>query len=331
MIMAGFSSIIGHEQIKEHLQNAISTDKINHAYIFNGPDQSGKMMLAKSFAMALQCQQKGTEGCMACHSCRQALSGNHPDIIYLQHEKPNTISVDDIRKQINSDIEVKPYSSPYKIYIIDEAEKMNQQAQNALLKTIEEPPAYAVILLLTANADSFLPTVLSRCITLNLKAVADDKIRSFLMKEYQIPDYKADICTAFAQGNVGKAIQLAGSEDFNEIKNSALQLLKRIKEIELYEMMEAIKQISNYKMEINDYFDIMTIWYRDVLLYKATSDANHLIFRDEVYNIKKQASKSSYEGIENILKALAKAKQRLNANVNFELVMELLLLTIKEN
>jgi DNA polymerase-3 subunit delta' len=331
MIMAGFSSIIGHEQIKEHLQNAISMDKVSHAYIFNGPAQSGKMMLAKSFAMALQCQQKGTEGCMACHSCRQALSDNHPDIIYLQHEKPNTISVDDIRRQINSDIAVKPYASTYKIYIIDEAEKMNQQAQNALLKTIEEPPAYAVILLLTANSDVFLPTILSRCITLNVKAVADEKIRLFLMKEYQIPDYKADICTAFAQGNVGKAIQLAGSEDFNEIKNSALQLLKRIKEIELYEMMEAIKQISNYKLEINDYFDIMTIWYRDVLLYKATSDANHLIFRDEVYNIKKQASKSSYEGIENIIKALDKAKQRLNANVNFELVMELLLLTMKEN
>ncbi|MCI9136924.1 MAG: DNA polymerase III subunit [Lachnospiraceae bacterium] len=329
--MAGFSSIIGHEQIIEHLQNAISANKISHAYIFNGPDQSGKMSLAKSFAMALQCQQNTVEGCMECHSCKQALSGNQPDIIYLQHEKPGTISVDDIRKQINGDIMVKPYASPYKIYIIDEAEKMNQQAQNALLKTIEEPPAYAVILLLSSNADAFLPTILSRCITLNLKAVADDEIRSFLMKKYQIPDYKADICTAFAQGNVGKAIQLAGSEDFNEIKNSALQLLKRIKEIELYEMMEAVKQISSYKLEINDYFDIMTIWYRDVLYYKATSDVNRLIFKDEVYNIKTQASKSSYEGIETIIKALDKAKRRLNANVNFELTMELLLLTIKEN
>lgn len=151
------------------------------------------------------------------------------------------------------------------------------------------------------------------------------------MEKYQIPDYKADICTAFAQGNVGKAIQLAESEDFNEIKNSALQLLKRIKEIELYELMEAVKQIGEYKLEINDYFDIMMIWYRDVIFYKATSDVNRLIFKDEVYNIKKQASKSSYEGIETIIKALEKAKRRLNANVNFELTMELLLLTIKEN
>ena len=150
-------------------------------------------------------------------------------------------------------------------------------------------------------------------------------------KNYQIPDYKADVCTAFAQGNVGKAIQLASSEDFNEIKNSALQVLKRVRDMELFELMDSVREISNYKLEINDYFDIMMIWYRDVLLYKATSDVNSLIFKDEVYDIKRQASKSSYEGIEVIIKALDKAKRRLNANVNFELVMELLLTTIKEN
>ncbi len=329
--MAGFSSIIGHEQIKEHLQNAISMDKVSHAYIFNGPDRSGKMMLAKSFAMALQCEKKGSDGCMECHSCKQALSGNQPDIIYLRHEKPNTISVDDVRQQINNDIMVKPYASPYKIYIIDEAEKMNKQAQNALLKTIEEPPSYAVILLLTTNSDAFLPTILSRCVVLNLKVVADDVIRLFLTSACQVPDYKAKICTAFAQGNVGKAIQLAESEDFNEIKSLALSVLKRVRGMELPELAESVRQIGNYKLEINDLFDIMTIWYRDVLYYKATSDANSLIFKDEVHDIKSQASKSSYEGIENIIKALGKAKLRLSANVNFDLVMELLLHTIKEN
>lgn len=329
--MAGFSNIIGHEQIKEHLQNAITMNKVSHAYIFNGPDRSGKMALAKSFAMALQCERHTDEGCMECHSCKQALSGNHPDIIYLQHSKPNTISVDDIRTQINNDIAIKPYASPYKIYIIGEAEKMNQQAQNALLKTLEEPPAYAVILLLTNNADLFLPTILSRCITLNLKAVPDSAIRNLLMEKYQIPDYQADLCTAFAQGTVGKAIQLASSEDFNEIRSSSLNLLKRIKEMDLPEMIDSVKQINTYKLEINDYFDIMFIWYRDVLLYKATKDINSLIFKDEISDIKKQASKSSYEGIETIIKSLDKAKRRLNANVNFDLVMELLLQTIKEN
>ena len=329
--MAGFQDILGHEQIIEHLQNAIKTDKVPHAYILDGPDMSGKKMIADAFSMTLECEKKGTEPCMECHSCKQALGKNQPDIIYLQHEKPNTISVDDIRSQINNDIGVKPYSSPYKVYIVDEAEKMNVQAQNALLKTIEEPPAYAVILLLTNNAEIFLPTILSRCVRLSLKAVPDEKIKAYLMENYEVPDYKADVCVAFAQGNVGKAIELAESEDFNEIKNSALQLIKRLDDIELYEMTEAVKQISNYKLQINDYFDLIMIWYRDVLLYKATADVNKLIFKEEVYEIKKEASRSSYGGIENILEALEKAKIRLNANVNFDLVIELLLLTIKEN
>ena len=329
--MAGFRDIIGHEQIKEHLQNAITMDKISHAYIINGPDKSGKKMLAEAFAMALQCETGGTDGCMECHSCKQAMNHNQPDILYVSHEKPNTISVDDIRSQVNNDIGIKPYSSKYKIYIVDEAEKMNVQAQNALLKTIEEPPAYAVILLLTTNADTFLPTILSRCVTLNIKVVPDEKIKKFLMKEYQIPDYQADVCVAFAQGNVGKAIQLAVSSDFNELKAAVLQLMKRLDDIEIYEMGAAIKQINEYKLTINDYFDLMMIWYRDILLFKATGDVNGLIFKDEVYDIKRQAEKSSYRGIENILEALHKAQIRLNANVNFDLVIELLLLTIKEN
>ena len=329
--MAGFHDILGHEQIIAHLQNAIEEDKVSHAYIFNGPEASGKMMLAEAFAMALQCEGEGKRPCLECRSCRQAADHNQPDIIYVSHEKPNTIGVDDIRTQINNDIDIKPYSSRYKVYIVDEAQKMNQQAQNALLKTIEEPPAYAIILLLTTNADSFLQTILSRCITLNLKAVKEDKIKEYLMKHYHIPDYQADICAAFSQGNVGKAIQLASSEEFGELKASVLQLMKRLEDIDLYEMTGAVKQIAEYKLSVNDYFDLMMIWFRDVLYLKATNDVDGLIFKDEVYDIKKQAAKRSYQGIETILEALEKAKIRLNANVNFDLVIELLLLTIKEN
>ena len=329
--MAGFHDILGHEQIIAHLQNAIEEDKVSHAYIFNGPEASGKMMLAEAFAMALQCEGEGKRPCLECRSCRQAADHNQPDIIYVSHEKPNTIGVDDIRTQINNDIDIKPYSSRYKVYIVDEAQKMNQQAQNALLKTIEEPPAYAIILLLTTNADSFLQTIPSRCITLNLKAVKEDKIKEYLMKHYQIPDYQADICAAFSQGNVGKAIQLASSEEFGELKASVLQLMKRLEDIDLYEMTGAVKQIAEYKLSVNDYFDLMMIWFRDVLYLKATNDVDGLIFKDEVYDIKKQAAKRSYQGIETILEALEKAKIRLNANVNFDLVIELLLLTIKEN
>ena len=329
--MAKFKDIIGQEQIKEHLQNALTTKKVSHAYIINGEKSSGKEYIAKVFAMALQCERGELEPCQECHACKQALSDNQPDIIRVGHEKPNTISVDDIRAQINNDVAIKPYSSPYKIYIVNEAEKMTQQAQNAILKTLEEPPEYAVILLLTSNVNALLPTILSRCVVLNMKPVADEKVRKFLMEELKVPDYKADVCVAFARGNIGKAKALASSEDFENIKNEALSLLKYIEDMELHEIVAAIKKISEYKLEIGDYFDIMAIWYRDVLLFKATKDANHLVFREELGALRKCAQRSSYEGIETIINALDTAKRRLDANVNFELVMELLLLSIKEN
>lgn len=329
--MAGFQDIIGQEQIKEHLQNALSTGKISHAYIINGEKSSGKEFIAKIFAMALQCEQEGVEPCNECRSCKQALSKNQPDIIYVSHEKPNTISVDDIRAQVNNDVAIKPYSSKYKVYIINEAEKMTTQAQNAILKTLEEPPAYAVILLLVSNMNSLLPTILSRCVTLNMKPVRDELVRKFLMEELQVPDYKANVCVGFARGNVGKAKLLASSEEFENIKAEALSLLKYIKEMEMQEIVSAIKKINEYKLEIQDYFDIIAIWYRDVLLFKATMDANQLIFRDEIQTLRKIAARCSYEGIEKVIQALSTAKKRLEANVNFDLLMELLLLEIQEN
>lgn len=329
--MAGYRDIIGQEQLKEHLQNAVRSRKVSHAYILNGEKSSGKEFIARIFAMSLQCEKKEVEPCQVCHSCLQALSGNHPDIIYVTHEKPNTISVDDIRTQINSDIAIKPYSSEYKIYIINEAEKMNAQAQNALLKTLEEPPSYGVILLLTSNLDALLPTILSRCVVLNMKPVADEQVKKYLMEQLKVPDYKAEVCTAFARGNIGKAKALAASEDFEKVKTEVLSLLKYIQEMELHEMIAAVKKITEYKLDINDYLDIMMIWYRDVLLFKATKDMSHVIFREEVSSLQKVADRTSYEGIERVIHALEQAKNRLNANVNLELTMELLLLTMKED
>ncbi|MCI9143712.1 MAG: DNA polymerase III subunit delta' [Lachnospiraceae bacterium] len=329
--MAGFQDIIGQEQIKEHLCSALSTGKVSHAYIINGEKSSGKEFIARVFSMALQCESEGTEPCQECHSCRQALSGNHPDIIRVVHEKPNSISVDDIREQVNSSVAIKPYSSPRKVYLINEAEKMTVQAQNALLKTLEEPPEYVVILLLVSNVNALLPTILSRCVVLNMKPVSDSLVKQYLCTQLQVPDYKAEVCAAFARGNVGKAKALATSEDFENIKTEALSLLKYIQDMELNEIITAVKKITEYKMKINDYLDICAIWYRDALLFKATSDMNQLIFKEEIQALRRTAQRSSYEGIENIIHALDTAKKRLDSNVNFELVMELLMLTIQEN
>lgn len=329
--MSGFKDVVGHRDIIQYIQDAVGQNKVSHAYILNGQRGAGKKMLASLFAMTLQCESGKSEPCGECRSCMQANSGNHPDIITVRHEKPGSISVDDVRTQVNGDIMIKPYSSPYKIYVIPEADLLTVQAQNALLKTIEEPPEYGIIFLLTENADSLLPTIRSRCVMLKLRNIKDKLVKKYLMEQLQVPDYQADLCAAFAQGNIGRAVMLAKSEHFNEIKEEAVQLLKYIDEMELQEIVGAIKEINKYKLEVTDYFDIITIWYRDVLLYKATKDVGGLVFGDQLKFIKQKAAKSSYEGIETILESIEKAKLRLKANVNFDLVMELLLLTMKEN
>ncbi len=329
--MAKFTDIVGQEQLKEHLQNAIAMNKVSHAYIINGERNAGKEFIARVFAMALQCEKKEAEPCGECHSCKQALSNNQPDIIYISHEKPNTIGVEDIRAQINNDIVIKPYSSPRKIYIVNEGEKMTPQAQNALLKTIEEPPEYAVIVILTTNVEALLPTVLSRCVVLNMKPVSDALVKKYLMEQLGVPDYKANICVAFARGNIGKAKLLASSEEFEKVKDEAISLVKNINDMEIHEIVKAIKKISEYKFDVNDYLDILMAWYRDVLFFKATKDVNSLVFKEEIQQIMRVSDRSTYEGIETIVNALQSAKKRLEANVNFDLTMELLLLAIQEN
>lgn len=329
--MQEVEKVLGHEEIIRHLQNAAAMDAVSHSYIFAGEKGSGKKLLAKVFAMTLQCEQHGKEPCLQCSSCKKAMNRNHPDIIYVAHEKPNSIGIEDIREQLIGDVAIKPYTGPYKIYIVDEAEKMTVQAQNALLKTIEEPPSYAVILLLVNNGGSLLPTIASRCVTLNFKPVRDDVIRKYLMEELHVPDYQAEVSVAFAQGNVGKAKQIATAEDFSEMMQAAFRILKKGKDMEVYEMVDAIKALAEQKHTVYEYLDLFLVWFRDVLLFKATREMDGLVFRQEYNDIKNRADTSSYEGLEAIIKAIETAKARLQANVNFDLTMELLFLTIREN
>ena len=328
--MTTFRDVVGHESIIGHFKSSIEQGKVAHAYLIHGEKGTGKKMLAGLFAKTLQCEAGGKDPCGTCRSCIQCDSGNQPDIIWVTHEKPTVISVDDIREQVNNDIIIKPYSSRYKIYIIPEAELMNPQAQNALLKTIEEPPEYAIIMLLTNNLDKMLPTILSRCITLNLKPVGELDMMEYLSR-MGIPQAKAKFCVGFAFGNLGKAVRLATSEEYNEIKHDCVQILKDINRMEIYDLIDAVKKMSKYKLDIYDYLDIMMMWYRDILMLKVSGSPDKLLFKEEYATLKQQANYISYEGIENVLKALDKVKVRLEANVNFDIAMELLLLTIKEN
>ena len=357
MECVSWNDVVGLTQLTDNLQSAIKHNKISHAYLIQGEKLSGKRMIADIFARALQCECERTEvehqatlfdfasaltdkndtsvrmrPCNLCRSCRQAINGNHPDIIYVIHEKPNVISVDNIRQQVNGDIAIKPYSGTYKIYIIDEAEKMNVQAQNALLKTLEEPPQYAVILLLATRAEAMLPTILSRCVVLNTKPVPEDLIKRYLMQRIQIPDYRASICASFARGNVGRAIELASSDTFDRMKSSVLNILKNISDMEINQIASEIKKINEEKFDTNDYLDLCFIWFRDVLLYKSCGlygDTKHIIFKEEVSDIASASRRYGYDVIEKIIHSIDRARSRLAANVNFELTMELMFLDMK--
>ena len=265
--MANFKDIIGQESIKKHLQTAIKTGNLSHAYIINGEYGSGRQTIASALAKTIQCQSKtdDTDACGVCTSCKQAESHNHPDIKYITHDK-TSISVNDIREQLNNDISIKPYSSEYKIYIIPDANKMTEQAQNALLKTIEEPPVYAIIILLTENCDSLLPTIRSRCVTLTMNPIEKDKICPYLENKFQLEPEQAQIAANYCQGNIGKAIRFASSSDFIEMKNQVLKLLKNLDSMDIASIIDTIKEFSTHKNDINDYLDLMLLWYRDVLM-----------------------------------------------------------------
>ena len=331
--MAELNEILGNERIKEHFITAVHHKKISHAYIMEGDKGSGKKMLAEAFSKILQCEGRETTGlvesCGKCESCIQMEYHDHPDVIWVSHEKPNVISVGEIREQIVNTVEIMPYKGPYKIYIVDEAEKMNAAAQNAILKTIEEPPEYGIVILMTSNISALLPTIQSRCLTMEFRPLSTAVVESYVKEHCQVPDYQARASAAFAQGNLGKAMRYAKSEDFIERKDHIISLLRHVEQMDLSEMLAVIKDLGTRKDEVRDYIDLMVLWYRDVLLFKATKDINQLLFQDEASYISREASHRSYEKIEEILQAFEKAKVRLRANVNFDITMELMLLTLK--
>ena len=329
--MAGFADVIGQENVVSHLKSAIKLNKISHAYIVNGESGMGKKTIAKAFAMTLLCEKKGESPCMECHSCKQIMSKNHPDVKYVSHDKPATISVDDIRVQINNDIVIKPYSAEYKIYVVDEAQMMNIQAQNALLKTIEEPPSYGIVMLLVNNKDSFLQTILSRCVSLDLRPLSKNQIVSYLKAQEKLPEYQAEMAAVFSGGNLGRAIRLGTMSDFMELKTCVVRHLKSIGKSTVADVAACVKEIGDYKNNINEYLDLVMAWYRDVLIFKASKNIDELIFKEEILAIEKKAVHISYNGIQEIFMAIEKVKTRLRSNVNFDLTIELLLLTIKDN
>lgn len=310
------NEILGNERIKEYISSALQKKRNSHAYIIEGEKGSGKKLIAEYFAAALQCEKGGSVPCGTCSSCIRMKNRNHPDVIRVRHEKPRTISVDDIREQVVNTVDIRPYDSPYKIYIIDEAEKMNISAQNAILKTVEEPPEYGVIFFLTVNKGIFLDTILSRCVHLNTQPVDRAVIRLYLESHLGLSGAGADFAAGYAMGNVGKAVRIASSEEFSLMKEQLTDILKSVHEAPAYEIMEKAGALKAAKGSPDDMLEMMRIWFRDLMILKATENTDRLVFSEEWDILKRQADSIGYDGASRIFDQIGKAEDRIRANVN---------------
>lgn len=327
--MYEFDEIYGNENIIKSLKNSIKNSTISNAYIFDGAEKTGKETIAKCFAKLIQCQESSTSPCKKCASCLSFDNGNNPDIIYLKSDK-KTIGIEEIREKIIKNVDIKPFNFKYKIFIIKDAHKMTIQAQNAILKTMEEPPSYVVFLLLSKNYNLFLPTILSRCILFKIKPINLNLIEKYLQNSTEEFDKKnIDIYVAYSEGSIGKAMQIATSKEFFEIRKLTIEEITFLEEKDLIQMYDLINKFENYKENIQDILDIFLLTYRDCLIYKKFNSFEKVIQKD-IKNLILDLSKMSIKNLINKIEAILNTKLYLQQNANFNMAMECLFLKLKE-
>ena len=276
------------------------------------------------------------EPCGCCRACRQIEAGSHPDVIEVTNEragadtKTGTLGVKTARF-VQADVCIKPYEGPWKIYIIPDAHRMNPQAQNALLKTLEEPPAYVVMILLAESTDPFLPTVLSRCITLRLHPVGEnDLVTDLVNRSYEVPH--AVLCARLSHGNPGRCRQLAGDEALWQFRTDFIGFMKRMPEVNSYEIVQYAESLTAKDVNrADDFMDFGLSWFRDILTAKGTDapGAGTLIFADEITYINEVKDLLSYQALERILRSFDDAARRRASNGNDAQIIEVLLLNIR--
>ena len=326
--MYTFEEIVGNEHIIKNLQTSIYNNKLTHAYIIDGAVGSGKKLLSNTIAKTLQCERKGITPCCECISCKSFDSFNHPDVIYVKASKTKSIGIDDIRTQIGGVVEVKPYKYKYKIFIIEDADKMTVQAQNAILKTIEEPPSYAVFLLLSTHYNSFLETILSRCVVVKIKALSENSIKKYIVEHLNSDENSAKLYSAFSRGSIGQAEKIATSEAFINTRAEIINLLTSVRNKDTIGLFEAAKQLEVYKDSIDHILDIFYMWYRDITILKSTKDEKYVIQKDKIVELKVGSEQLSYERLFNVLGTIENTRVQLSKNANFSLAIELMLLKI---
>ena len=279
--------------------------------MFEGPSGVGKNTMARELATTLLEMEN---------------LFNSPDYIEITPDG-NSIKIAQIRK-LQSDIIIKPHNK-YKIYILNSAEKMTVEAQNALLKTLEEPPAYAIIILVTNNKEAMLDTIKSRCDIVKFNSIPNNDMVKYLVQN-GVEENKASLLTAFSRGSLERALDLTNSSDFTEMRDDVQKYIEVLFDRNTVEILELPSEIDKYKSEIIDLLDIMIDYFRDIILIKERVDRGMLINIDKIMFLENICIKITYSQLSRIIGIIEEAKKKARSNCNFNINMQVMFLNIYE-
>ncbi|WP_418586061.1 ATP-binding protein [Intestinibacter sp.] len=306
-----FEKIKGQNFAKKYLTNSIKSNMVSHAYMFEGPNGIGKNTMARELAAILLEMEN---------------LFNSPDYIEIKPDG-NSIKIAQIRK-LQSDILVKPYKS-YKIYVIDEAQKMTVEAQNALLKTLEEPPKYAIIILITNNKESLLDTIKSRCEIIKFTPIPMQEVASYLTVN-GIDSKRASLLANFSRGSMKKAIELSESEEFHLMREEVQKYVETFLNGNLIEIMDIQSSIEKYKDQITNILDLLINYFRDIMMVKENVDNSMIINLDRLIFVKNMSNKTTYSQLSKIIDIIEETKNKLRSNCNFNISIQVMTLNIYE-
>ena len=306
-----FEKIRGQRFAKKYLSNSIKSNMISHAYMFEGPSGVGKNTMARELAATLLDMEN---------------LFNSPDYIEITPDG-NSIKIAQIRK-LQSDILVKPYKS-YKIYVIDEAQKMTVEAQNALLKTLEEPPKYAIIILITNNKESLLDTIKSRCEIIKFTPIPLVEVADYLTQT-GVDKNRASLLANFSRGSMQKAIELSESEDFHIMRDEVQKYVETFLTGSMLDIMDIQSSIEKYKDNITNVLDLLVNYFRDIMMVKENVDSSMIINLDRLVFIKNMSTKITYSQLSKIIDIIEETKNKSRSNCNFNISIQVMTLNIYE-
>ncbi|SEU31630.1 DNA polymerase III subunit delta' [Paenibacillus sp. NFR01] len=321
-----FQDILGQEDAKRLLRNALRKNAVSHAYLFTGPAGSGQMKTAQTFAQAIFCTGSADDACGVCLECRKVQHGNHPDLTVLRPDGAS-IKIDQIR-ELQRQFSYRSEGIHPKVYIIEGADKMTVQAANSLLKFLEEPPAPAVGILLSDNSSSLLPTILSRTQRIPFHPLNPELMLQVLAEEgVAAPLGK---CAAALSAGIEGCRELLAQNWFAEMRNLVLQLAKESMGKSSAAVATAGQKL--FKTGLGEHLDILFsmfhLWFKDMLnfLYRRHES---IVFIDQLDLISRHAPQRSTEQWVNYMEAAAEAKKRLRSNANAQLCLEHFLIRLE--